>query len=136
MIFCLFCANLLDYLFNIYYFSQLIFFLLFPFICESSSSFFVILFHFIFYAFVGYYVDAKKVIYDLLKKEQSSKRCDNGAIIVIDIDNIIDNSSDKNTDNIKIIEKELNQILGEKNKVIIINRKKEIAKIIIITNLS
>ena len=99
-------------------------------LCPNNNIFLNQIFHFIFYAFVGYYVDAKKVIYDLLKKEQSSKRCDNGAIIVIDIDNIIDNSSDKNTDNIKIIEKELNQILGEKNKVIIINRKKEIAKII------
>lgn len=99
-------------------------------LCPNNNIFLNQIFHFIFYAFVGYYVDAKKVIYDLLKKEQSSKRCDNGAIIVIDVDNIIDNISDKNTDNIKIIEKELNQILGEKNKVIIINRKKEIAKII------
>ena len=100
-------------------------------LCPNNNIFLNQIFHFIFYAFIGYLIDAKLVLYDLLKKDQSQKRSDNGAIIVIDIDNDIDKNPNEKTDNInKNIEKEMNQILGDKNKYIIIHKNKEIQKII------
>ncbi len=100
-------------------------------LCPNNNIFLNQIFHFIFYAFIGYLIDAKLVLYDLLKKDQSQKRSDNGAIIVIDIDNDVDKNPNEKTDNInKSIEKEMNQILGDKNKYIFIHRNKEIQKMI------
>lgn len=100
-------------------------------LCPNNNIFLNQIFHFIFYAFIGYLIDAKLVLYDLLKKDQSQKRSDNGAIIVIDIDNDVDKNPNEKTDNInKNIEKEMNQILGDKNKYIFIHRNKEIQKMI------
>ena len=100
-------------------------------LCPNNNIFLNQIFHFIFYAFVGYLTDAKLVINDLLKKDQSQKRTDNGAIIVIDIDNDLDKNPNEKTDIInKNIEKEMNQILGDKNKYIIIHKNKEIQKTI------
>jgi len=100
-------------------------------LCPNNNIFLNQIFHFIFYAFIGYLTDAKLVINDLLKKDQSQKRTDNGAIIVIDIDNDLDKNPNEKTDIInKNIEKEINQILGDKNKYIIIHKNKEIQKTI------
>ena len=100
-------------------------------LCPNNNIFLNQIFHFIFYAFIGYLIDAKLVLYDLLKKDQSQKRSDNGAIIVIDIDNDVDKNPSEKTDNInKNIEKEMNQILGDKNKYIFIHKNKEIQKMI------
>jgi hypothetical protein len=100
-------------------------------LCPNNNIFLNQIFHFIFYAFIGYLTDAKLVINDLLKKDQSQKRTDNGAIIVIDIDNDLDKNPNEKTDIInKNIEKEMNQILGDKNKYIIIHKNKEIQKTI------
>ena len=101
-------------------------------LCPNNNVFLNQIFHFIFYVFDGYYLDAKLVLYDLLKKDQTNKRTDNGTIIIVDIDNMIDKRPDKKEDIInKEIEQELNQILGcINNKVIVIHKKKEIAKTI------
>jgi len=100
-------------------------------LCPNNNIFLNQIFHFIFYAFIGYLTDAKLVINDLLKKDQSQKRTDNGAIIVIDIDNDLDKNPNEKIDIInKNIEKEMNQILGDKNKYIIIHKNKEIQKTI------
>ena len=100
-------------------------------LCPNNNIFLNQIFHFIFYAFIGYLTDAKLVINELLKKDQSQKRTDNGAIIVIDIDNDLDKNPNEKTDIInKNIEKEINQILGDKNKYIIIHKNKEIQKTI------
>ena len=89
------------------------------------------IFHIIFYVFSGIFLDAKLVLNDILKKNQSQKRIDNGAIIIIDIDNLVDKNENKKPDIInKEIEEELNQIIGNNNKLIIIHKKKEIPKII------
>jgi hypothetical protein len=102
-------------------------------LCPNNNVFLNQIFHFIFYVFDGYYLDAKLVLYDLLKKDQTNKRTDNGTIIIVDIDNMIDKRPDKKEDIInKEIDQELNQILGcnKNNKIIIIHNKKEISKII------
>ena len=99
--------------------------------CPNNNIFLNQIFHIIFYVFSGVYLDAKIVLNDILKKNQSQKRVDNGAIIVIDIDNLVDKNEDKKPDIInKEIEEELNQIIGSNNKLIIIHKKKEIPKII------
>ena len=102
-------------------------------LCPNNIFFLNQIFHFIFYAFLGYLLDAKLVLYELLKKEQHIKRTDNGAIIIIDLDNDIDidiNTNEKPDDINKNIEDDLNKILGDKNKYIIIHKSKEIQKII------
>ena len=100
-------------------------------LCPNNNIFLNQIFHFIFYVFLGYFMDSKLVLYNLLKKDQSEKRIDNGAIIVIDIDNEIDENPNEKQESInKNIENELNQILGNKNKLIIIHKKKEIVKMI------
>ena len=89
------------------------------------------IYHIIFYVFSGIYLDAKIVLNDILKKNQSPKRTDNGAIIMIDLDNLVDKNEDKKPDIINNeIEEELNQIIGNNNKLIIIHKKKETPKII------
>ena len=76
-------------------------------------------------------MDAKSILYEVLKKDQSPKRIDNGPIIVIDLDNDLDkNSKEKPKIIEKNIEKDLNQILQNKNKIIVIHKKNEIQKVI------
>ena len=100
-------------------------------LCPNNNIFLNQIFHFIFYAFIGFLEEGKLVIYDLLKKDQSQKRVDNGAIIVIDIDKDEDKKSNENPDNInKEIENDLNHVLGNNNKIIILHKKKEIPKTI------
>ena len=102
-------------------------------LCPSNNIFLNEIFHFIFYVFDGNYLDAKFILNDLFKKEQPIGKNNNDPIIIVDIDNIKDKSSDKTEDIIyQEIEQELNQILGcnNNNKIIIIHNKKEISKII------
>ena len=102
-------------------------------LCPSNNVFLNEIFHFIFYVFDGYYLDAKFILNDLFIKGQPIGKNNNGSIIIVDIDNIKDKKADKKEDIInKEIDQELNQILGcnKNNKIIIIHNKKEISKII------
>ena len=101
-------------------------------LCPNNNVFLNEIFHFIFYVFDGNYFEAKLVLNDLFKKDQPKSKNDNGAIIIVDISSIINKNSDKTEDIInKKIEQELNQILGgNNNKIIIIDQKSEISKII------
>ena len=98
-------------------------------VCPNNNIFLNQIFHIIFYCFFGYLDDAKLILYDVLKKDQSPKRTDNGPIIVIDLDNDFNrNSKDKPKIKDKDIENDLNQILQNNNKAIIIHKKNEIQK--------
>jgi len=100
-------------------------------LCPNNNIFLNQIFHFIFYAFLGFYFDAKTVIYNILLKDQSPKRINNGAIIIVDIDNDLDKTYAQNYENIKkVIEEEMAKILGNNNKVLVIENKKDIGKII------
>ena len=100
-------------------------------LCPNNNIFLNQIFHFIFYAFLGFYFDVQKIIDNILLKEQSSKRVNNGSVIIIDIDNDIDRNYAQNYKNItKVIEDDLSKIIGNKNKIIVIQNKKEIVKII------
>ena len=100
-------------------------------VCPNNNIFLNQIFHIIFYCFFGYLMDAKSILYEVLKKDQSPKRIDNGPIIVIDLDNDLDkNSKEKPKIIEKNIEKDLNQILQNKNKIIVIQKKNEIQKVI------
>ena len=52
-------------------------------VCPNNNIFLNQIFHIIFYCFFGYLMDAKSILYEILKKGQSPKRTDNGPIIVI-----------------------------------------------------
>ena len=100
-------------------------------LCPNNNIFLNQIFHFILYIFLGFYFDAKSVIHDLLLKEQSTKRINNGAVIIVDVDNDLDVNIAPNQENIKqVIEDDLNKKLGNKNKILVIEKKKEIGKII------
>ena len=100
-------------------------------LCPNNNIFLNQIFHFIFYAFLGFYFDAKTVIYNILLKDQSPKRINNGAIIIVDIDNDLDKTYAQNYENIKkVIEEEMAKILGNNSKVLVIENKKDIGKII------
>ena len=83
-------------------------------------------FHFAFYFFIGDFIRDEKIIYNLLKNEQTDSKEDNGSIIILDLQNKIKDKNDKEKNQILLdITKRVNEnidnyillIIDDKNDI-------------------
>ena len=89
------------------------------------------IFHFLFFSYIGDFLNDDNLFYNLLKKEQPENKIDNGPIIILDIHNKIKGKKIEEINKFIInIENKINNKLGNKNKIIFIQKKEEITKII------
>ena len=85
------------------------------------------IFHFLFFSYIGDYLNKKELIFNLLKKGQPEKKINNGSVIIIDIQNKIKGKKEEEINRFIIsMKNKLNKELGYNNKFIFINSKKEI----------
>ena len=89
------------------------------------------MFHFLFFSYIGDFLNSKEIIYDLLKNGQPEKKVDNGSVIIIDIHNKIKGKKEEEINKFIInIKNKFNKELGYNNKLIFIQSKKEINNIL------
>ena len=89
------------------------------------------IFHFLFFAYIGDYLDEDNLFHYLLKSNQPENKKDNGSIVFIDIQNKIRGKKKEEINKFIIIMKnKLNKELGHNNKTIFIEQKNEIESII------
>ena len=89
------------------------------------------IFHFLFFSFIGDYLEIEKTLYNLLIDKQPENKVNNGPVLIIDIQNKIKgkNNEEKN-EFISDFSNKIKKEIGDNTKIIYIEEEKEINKTI------